>query len=814
MKSFGSTLDRAGSSMGSLFDNQASGLWKTKKRNFLGNISNAVSGMVGSGIKKAGKSLGSAGISVSEKIPYSVDPNPIIDYKNENTFNILKSKAIPSSSEVYHQRTRNLNRVVTEDTSRWDQGIMDQMNWYNFSGGVALNSYDQFEGENEGSELKRYAEAQTVVHSLFNPYYGMDPNYIGPNQPIAAMANWGDKNLDLDNCTITNLVMLSRKKASILGQARYKYADFMFCKELGMPNNHLITLRRYSSPVGDMIHGGEAVDTEYSITTYNQKEYKVTTTSTKDSSSSTRSEGTVKGKKRVISYKNTVQLADVGHMCCYFGGEDNKLEDILKYSFKQTYKNMNSQIQRQYSKEDDRTSPLGALINSTSKGYSQHMLNSTAGGNNILHWAANAAGGNIRKLFGQQSWYHNNEAMYHVDQNKIYEPKNTIQEIDYYEGKLQFSHEFSIVFSYKLRAYDNISPKAAMLDLLANITKTCYTEGSFWGGRKQINGPQPNPTAWNKANSFIDKTWDKLGSGLATLLSGGYDMSSILGSISQFASEMVGKAMEMAKNIGNSVKDGTAGKKFVGMIKSFNARFGISDQLKGALKDAMGRPQMYAFDSLLSGGDTGMWHLTIGNPLRPIITIGNLEVTNTEIQHLGPLGIDDFPTELKVTVSFKHARPRDAVSIEKMYVFGGKSIYKKHVRTNPGKIYNIFSENGLDSYAERRGYKDGKTYLDDNDGKPDYMPIIPKEEEKKKNTGDKNNSKIPKGGITPTTKPDSSDKPEVENSTETDYELDKDKDGKPIREYGGAFTNDYVSNLDYIGEFDFDRMKANMDELT
>ena len=798
MKSFGSTLDRAGSSMGSLFDNQASGLWTTKKKKFWSNLSNSIATGLSSGIKKAGKSLGNSGISPSERIHYGAFPDPVIDYKDENNFNILKSKAIPYESEVYHNHTKEMNRVLTEDTSRWDQGIIDQMNWYNFSGGTALNSFDQFDGD-PGLELKRYAEAQTVVHSLFNPYYGMDPNYIGPNQPIAALANWNDT-LDLDNCTITNLIRLSRHKASILGQARYKYADFMFCKELGMPNNHLITLRRYSSPVGDMIHGKEAVDTEYSISTYNKNETKITTTTKNGKTTQEKGPSTTTGQKKVVSYKNTVQLADVGHMCCYFGGEDNKLEDILKYSFKQTYKNMNSQIQRLSSKEDDRTSPLGALINSTTKGYSKHMLNSTAGGNNILHWAAGKAGGNIQRLFGQESWYHNNDAYYHVDQNKIYEPKNTIQEIDYYEGKLQFSHEFSIVFSYKLRAYDNISPKAAMLDLLANITKTCYSAGSFWGGRKQINGPQPNPTAWNKANSFIDKTWDKLGSGLATLLSGGYDMASILGSISQFASEMIGQAQELAKNIGQSVKDGTAGKKFVNAFKSFNSRFGISDQIKGALKDAMGRPQLYAFDSLLSGGDTGMWHLTIGNPLRPIITIGNLEVTNTEIQHLGPLGIDDFPTELKVTVSFKHARPRDAVSIEKMYVFGGKSIYKKHLRANPGKIYNIFNMTASQSahsqdYLNKDGKVDMKNYLDNTEGKQDIMPVVPKETDNQQNM---------------TTKPDST-KPVVTTETQTFYELDKNS--KEIS--GGTLNNaeDYVANLDYIGEFDFDRMKANMDEL-
>ena len=88
MKSFGSTMDRAGSSMGSLFDNQASGLWTTKKKNFWSNLSNSIANGISSGIKKSGKSLGSAGIYATEKIHYGASADPIIDYKDENNFNV------------------------------------------------------------------------------------------------------------------------------------------------------------------------------------------------------------------------------------------------------------------------------------------------------------------------------------------------------------------------------------------------------------------------------------------------------------------------------------------------------------------------------------------------------------------------------------------------------------------------------------------------------------------------------------------------------------------------------------------------------
>jgi hypothetical protein len=64
----------------------------------------------------------------------------------------------------------------------------------------------------------------------------------------------------------------------------------------------------------------------------------------------------------------------------------------------------------------------------------------------------------------------------------------------------------------------------------------------------------------------------------------------------------------------------------------------------------------------------------IGNPRAPILSMGNLIIENTQIEHTGPLGIDDFPTQLTVTVTLKHAKSRDMVEIQKMYTGGLSSI--------------------------------------------------------------------------------------------------------------------------------------------
>ena len=105
------------------------------------------------------------------------------------------------------------------------------------------------------------------------------------------------------------------------------------------------------------------------------------------------------------------------------------------------------------------------------------------------------------------------------------------------------------------------------------------------------------------------------------------------------------------------------------------AEMNLGQAMMGSIKNKLGRPSLYAFDSLLTGAKVGLWHVTIGNPKNPIATFGNLIMTNAKITHSGPLGFDDFPTDLHVSVSLKHAMSRDATEISKMYTKGQNGIY-------------------------------------------------------------------------------------------------------------------------------------------
>ena len=632
-----------------------------------------------------------------------------------------------------------------ENGMRFDDAAISVFNQYKFVFGNQLEDLyqksvvaDAEEGSNTENATK-YAVAETLssqhVPSLFNPYFAVDVIGISHNIPIynniesykplssqvenydvtdfegGKQAGKGENqiqpkvqqyqtdiaasaNSDFTDCSIKTLVALSNdfseetQAPKELGQERFKYADFMFCKDVGrISNNYLITLRRFGSPIGDDI---------------------------------------------TCQPGGTLVAPDVGRMLCYIG-EDNKLEDILKYQYNTSWRPLTSKIEEKPSEED---SPdrgiIGSVVNLANPSYIKAVTKGAAGsGNHILGWVSNHA--LLGKVFNNKGTYEGSDILGMYDNNRVYEQQDTVQDTHIYEGKLKFSQEFTLTFNYEMRAYDNINPRTAFLDLLANVHVVTYRQGTFWAGERRFKGVSGNPQGWAKANAFIDKAWDKLGGFCEGLLTGNIDWQSVWGSISSAfgsAGKIVGEAANTAKDIATG--NGGQNKHVRDGLQKWK-QGGYSDAFKGMLKNRLGRPAMYAWQSLLSGDPVGFHHVTIGNPRAPIMSIGNLIITNTTVQHYGPLGIDDFPTGLKVTVSLKHAKSRDAIDIQHMYT-GGKGalavgftgIKKIEDYYNFGVDINnkgqtnrtYYSTNGTDSLEMK--YENGNwvVYETKSDGKP------------------------------------------------------------------------------------------------
>lgn len=653
MKSFPSTLNKGGSKL-----NQPNASTSVKDA-LVNSFKNAFNSAVTS--TTSGRNFDTDGIK------YSVDQDKkalINEIKNNNNFT-TSNDLIYGNNKLFVQD----NPILVENPFHMDQSLFNIINNYRSATGPNDVLIETGNDNPEKEDNQRFITNNFIgrtSHSLFNPYFGVNVNGIARNVPLLDGGKFeiNTDNINIGDCSIQELVRLSGQRHSILGQARYRFADFMYCKDLGkISNNHLITLRRFAMPVGDDIYSASHMDG--------------------------------------AQFPSNNMPGDIGRLISWFDTDDNKLEDIMSYEYDTTWKQLTAKIQQLDSQEDDEArGPVGGIINMLSPSYLRQVGKGTA------------AGGALKDIMGWMNFtpsnptYANNDVALgrNYDNNKVYTPRNTIWDNHIYEGRIEFKHEFTLNFSYKLRAYDNINPRNALLDLLGNIMRVTHVHGHFWAGRSEILGPQPNTQGWNKYNNIVDKAVSGGSEVMQSFLRGDTNflqaLSGVFGVLAQTADGVLssfglggavsaikdtaseaaqqianGDVKEGAKTIGNGLKSGA--KKTGEMIANW-LKNGGAEAIGGLIKNKLGRPSLYAFDSLVPGGNMGFWHVTIGNPKNPIAVFGNLIMTNAKITHSGPLGIDDFPTELRVSCAMKHARPRDITAIEKMYTKGQSAIYLNH----------------------------------------------------------------------------------------------------------------------------------------
>ena len=519
--------------------------------------------------------------------------------------------------------------------------VLFGMNNYRFKySSIMTNILDLAAAEDPNKPAIPIVTKTPVGPAMFNPLYMISVQGLTNNTPLINNPNVlpGGGHGNISDCSIKELVRQSQNDSSILGLAKYKYSDFMYCKDLGkVSNNHLITLRVFPFPVGDHIQ-------EYA------------------------------GKEYDAPHFTFSSAGDVGRLVTWFGTDDNKLEDILHYEYHATWKELNAEIEQVDSKENDQSrGPLGMLINTFSPQYNKSVEQGFSSNQSL--WG---------KIGGSTPEFDSTNAYTDYDKNKVYEPKDTVQATHVYEGKLEFTHEFTLNFSYKLRAYDNINPRSAFLDLIGNILAVTYRRGHFWGGDRKFFGPPQNTSAWQHVNNIIDKKFDQVGGIYKGLLDNGINFQDFLGCLSG----LTGMAESLFSKLKDKINEaGGFGQMMNNLLTELDSKTNFSAALKGKLKNAIGRPALYAMNSLLKGDDVGLWHVTIGNPKNPIVSMGNLIITNASITHSGPLGIDDFPTEIKVSVTLKHARGRDAVEISKMYANGIRALYSIPKEKDITKFY-------------------------------------------------------------------------------------------------------------------------------
>ncbi len=269
----------------------------------------------------------------------------------------------------------------------------------------------------------------------------------------------------------------------------------------------------------------------------------------------------------------------------------------------------------------------------------------------------------------------------YANKNVVYGPLDVIKKMMMRDKGLEFEQAITLKFDYELRSIDGVNPKVAMIDLLSNVFVLTANRGEFWGGDIRFFG------GGGGGGGNASKTVGPLGDP-KKLLAGDYSgyFKSLSDGIKKRADQFTGGQGLTLEGLANAAK-GLAGNM-------------ISNMIGGALDNSPGGgggAGAQAVNSLLTGEDTGEWHIMVGNPARPIMSIGNLILEKSEYYLHGPLSTDDFPTRLTVTCTLKPARMRDRSDMMAMFHRGGRT----YVTLSPSD-----TDNG--SYGNKGKAKKGK----------------------------------------------------------------------------------------------------------
>tara|TARA_R110000803_G_scaffold59157_3_gene117565 strand:+ start:2725 stop:4509 length:1785 start_codon:yes stop_codon:yes gene_type:complete len=386
----------------------------------------------------------------------------------------------------------------------------------------------------------------------------------------------------------------------------YQESDFLYGKYFKkIPVNHLITLRRFPTPVADNIYS-------YNVRT--------------------------KGETEAT---DATQVAGVTAVTYLGETAGNKLSEILKFSFGLKFKDLESKME-----EIDTSSSGGG-------GYTKQPFYSKLGG--IGKAVADTAKGVTP---GAKFRAQNGAGSSTADQlgttyaNFVLGPINVVDTTKIRDRGLNFSNDVKLQFEYELKSLSYVNPKIAMIDIISNMLTMTTNNAQFFGGGHRYYG-----SAGFVASQFGDP--NKLRNGDFS----GY-MGSLVDSISNASQTLFGDSN--GDFSANSILDGA---KKIGKTMLGNA---LGDFLGGQVGGPTGTTATRTF---ISGEPTGDWHITIGNPLNPIVMMGNM-ICDNSIMTLGAgLGYDDFPMEVKFEIDLKHGKPRDKGDIENMFNAGQGRIY-------------------------------------------------------------------------------------------------------------------------------------------
>jgi len=421
--------------------------------------------------------------------------------------------------------------------------------------------------------------------------------------------------------------------------APYYWRDFIYCKYYGhIPNNYMITLRRFPTPMRDNLSLPEKIK--------NTDAFRV------------------QGAGRPVAQAIT-----------WWGGNTgNTLDGVIGFSTGMVW---DEKTQEKLVKQGGFNQGIFKLLKNTGSLYGiGENVTADAFANAIDLAASTSDSGFQESVAARRNAALRDKA---VDEGGplsdfIWVSVDTVNKTLLRGQGLNGMYEsFTLNFHYELTSVGEVNTKAAMVDIIGNLLALCTNYGNFLtpevrydngfpaigfpGGDEGLAKFYADPVAWVKTliKYSLDPTQTTNGDPTAEAVVGTLNSVTRAKNYLTQTVEQLGSGNKTAADL----LDGSEASNFLlaAMTKSFI--------------DTVVLPM-----SVLTGAPTGEWHLVVGNPCNPVAMIGNLVCEDLKITFGDTLGPDDFPTEITATIQLKQARERERGEIESMFNRGEGRLYQ------------------------------------------------------------------------------------------------------------------------------------------
>lgn len=206
---------------------------------------------------------------------------------------------------------------------------------------------------------------------------------------------------------------------------------------------------------------------------------------------------------------------------------------------------------------------------------------------------------------------------------------------------------------YEQKFINGVDPTLVYFDIISNILSFGTSEASF-----QFSGA---------FGAGISKTLQQFISGdIKGIMNGIKEfLSSLISAIAEVGRELIEKLVNPPKNEGTPNADT--------LYEAF------SDIFKGTIGATIGKYKIriQGIANALSGAYSTPWHITVGNPKKPLFSSADMYTTDVKLT-LGPiLAFNDLPSSISVEFTLKNARNLGAQEIYNKFNSSGGRTYKR-----------------------------------------------------------------------------------------------------------------------------------------